>query len=267
MKLPILVFDIETIPDLMASQKLYDDIPKGLTDEELAQVLAEKRQADLGHDFPRLPLHEVVCLSGLWVTANSMTLFSLSQESSTEKAILEKFISSIEKYAPVLVSWNGKAFDVPVLAYRAMLHKLTAPRLFDQGVLDHSTKYNNYQNRYHSKHTDLMDVFARFNPKYFQKLDHIAKLFDLPGKQDNTGKNIDGHAVTTLVQSNNWQALTSYCESDVLNTWLIYLRWLLLIGQLNHEQYDYWLNQTKKHLQEISPTQDSFLQNWQNSLS
>lgn len=260
MQLPLLVFDIETIPDITASQRIYDDIPSGISNEKLEQALAEKRQEDLGHDFPRLPLHEIVCLSGLWVSSDSMKLFSLSQENNTEQAILEKFIKSIEQHAPVLVSWNGKAFDVPVLAYRAMLHKLTAPRLFDQGWIDNNSRYDNYQNRYHHKHTDLMDVFARFHPKYFQKLDLISKFLNLPGKQDDTGEQMDGHSVKQLVKDANWQTLTSYCESDVLNTWLIYLRWLLLIGKLNHQQYDYWQQHTKDYLASIAPRQASFLE-------
>lgn len=263
MKLPVLVFDIETIPDVSASKRFYNVTDENLSKTALENLLAEKRHEDLGHDFPRLPLHEIVCLSGLWVNTDTIKLFSLSQENHTETEILTKFIQSIEQHAPILVSWNGKAFDIPVLTYRAMLHKLVATRLFDQGILDQSARYDNYQNRYHQKHTDLMDVFARFNGKFFQKLDHIAKLFDLPGKQDDMGEKIDGNAVKHLVETENWQALTSYCESDVLNTWLIYLRWQLLTGGLNHQQYDYWQQMTKTHLVEIAPRQASFLDNWQ----
>lgn len=259
MHLPLLVFDIETVPDLTASKRLYDAaLFDGLTEAEVDAKLSELRQDDLGHDFPRLPFHEIVCLSGFWVTSNSMRLFSLSQQDMAERDIIEKFIDSINKHTPTLVSWNGQGFDIPVLLYRAMRYELSAPALMDQGDINYDTKFSNYQHRYHTRHIDLMDRLARFNSKYFQKLDHVAKLFDLPGKIDHKGNATDGHSLRNIVQMGDWDRLTSYCESDVLNTWLIYLRWQKLKGLLTDTQYQHWLGQTQSYLKESAPRHQAF---------
>lgn len=264
MHLPLLVFDIETVPDRVASKRLYDEtLFDGLADVDIDATLEELRQQDLGHDFPRLPFHEVVCLSGFWVTANSMRLFSLSQQDMSEREIIEKFLATINQHTPILVSWNGQGFDIPVLLYRAMHYELSAPALMDQGDINYDTKFANYQHRYHTRHIDLMDRLARFNSKYFQKLDHVAKLFDLPGKIDQAGNATDGHSLRQMVQQGEWARLTSYCESDVLNTWLIYLRWQKLKGLLTDEQYHHWQQKTRACLTETAPQQSVFLSRWQ----
>jgi predicted PolB exonuclease-like 3'-5' exonuclease len=91
--------------------------------------------------------------------------------------------------------------------------------------------FNNYQNRYHHRHVDLMDVMAMFNGRHFQNL-MMLRIFRFPGKRGETG-----YHVPEYVRTEQWLKLTSYCEGDVLNTWLIYLRWLLLKGQLNQHDH------------------------------
>jgi len=229
MRLPILVFDIETLTDLKTGAHLYG---LDLADADLEQALAKLRRQESGMDFQRIPLHEIVCISGFWVDENgAMRLFSFSQEQYSEAEILTKFLSIFDKREPTLVSWNGSQFDLPVILFRAMYHGLSAMSLFDQGESNQQKRYNNYQNRYHQRHVDLMDVMAMFNGRNFQKLDDIAQMLGYPGKRDNAG-----YFVPEYVKQQQWLKLTSYCEGDVLNTWLIYLRWLLLKGQLlTHE--------------------------------
>ena len=77
-------------------------------------------------------------------------------------------------------------------------------------------------------HIDLMDKMSLYNGYQRQKLDTIASLCGFAGKGD-----IDGSQVVPMVQAGDWQKLTTYCESDVLNTWLIYLRWLILTGKMD----------------------------------
>ena len=106
-----------------------------------------------------------------------------------------------------------------------MYHGCCSPSLFDQGEIDQQKRYNNYQNRYHHRHVDLMDVIAMFNGRQFQKLDDVAHLLGYPGKRGD-----GAYHVPEYVRQQEWQKLTSYCEGDVINTWLIYLRWSLLKG-------------------------------------
>ena len=115
-----------------------------------------------------------------------------------------------------------------------MYHGLSAPSLFDQGEIDTQKRYNNYQNRYHHRHVDLMDVMAMFHARHFQKLDDVAHLLGYPGKRG------DGvYRIPEYVRNQQCTELTSYCEGDVLNTWLVYIRWLLLKGQLLLPDYQH----------------------------
>ena len=254
MRLPVLVFDIETLTDLKAGAHLYGlDLPP----EDTEQALSKIRRQESGMDFQRLPLHEIVCISGLWIDENgAMKLFSFSQEHYSESEILKKFLSVFDKRYPTLVSWNGSQFDLPVILFRAMYHGLSAASLFDQGEIDTQKRYNNYQNRYHNRHVDLMDVMAMFNGRHFQKLDDIAHLLGYPGK-----RGISGYFIPEYVKNQQWLELTSYCEGDVLNTWLIYLRWSLLKGQLSLEDHRLWTQATIHFLQN-QPQHKAFLDVW-----
>ena len=130
-----------------------------------------------------------------------------------------------------------------------MYHGLSAPSLFDQGEIDQQNVFNNYQNRYHHRHVDLMDVMAMFNGRNFQKLDDIASFQVSSGKRGESG-----YHVPKYVQTQRWLKLTSYCEGDVLNTWLVYLRWLLLKGQLSQQDHQQWLQATIDYFTDSNAT-------------
>ena len=254
MRLPVLVFDIETLTDLKSGAHLYG---LDLAQEDLEQALSKLRRQESGHDFQRLALHEIVCISGLWVDEQGeMRLFSFHQAQYSEAEILTRFLSIFDKRLPNLVSWNGSQFDLPVILGRAMYHGLSAASLFDQGEIDQQKRYNNYQNRYHHRHIDVMDVMAMFNGRNFQKLDDISHFMGYPGKFNPLG-----YRIPELVKSEQWSTLTAYCESDVLNTWLLYLRWVLLKGQLSLEDHRWWICQTITYLQQ-QPQQQHFLEMW-----
>jgi len=257
---PILVFDIETVPDIQTGQRMHGlDLPASETLQALSQLRRAEAYGryDGSTDFPRVPFHEVVCISGLWVSSGEMKLFSFSQEEMSERDIIARFFSVFDKHFPILVSWNGAGFDVPVLTMRAMYHELSAPGFYDQGEHDQRRRYDNYQNRYQTRHTDLMDAMALFNNRLFQRLDDVAQLFGLPGKQGVSGLDVSGQ-----VQAGLWHELTTYCESDVLNTWLIFLRWQRLRGQLDESDYTTWVQHTEDFLAEHAVHREGFLADW-----
>lgn len=253
---PILVFDIETIPDITAGKRLYPELAE-LDDNEAMTKLIELRQNEVGNPFLPLPLHKIACLSVLWVAGGKMTLKTLSLNEHSESEMLQTFFNAIEK-SPILVSWNGKSFDIPVMVYRALQYGLTAPKLFsDTGEL----KYNNYINRYHDRHTDLMVKLAMSGTA--QKLDIVATMCGFAGKGD-----IDGYDVVPMVQAGEWDKLTTYCESDVLNTWLIFLRYSALSGKMTAAQAVAWEQHSKDYLQTLKNSDDTirhhvFLTAWQ----
>ena len=252
----ILVFDIETIPDVLTGQRLHPELA-GLSDEETTEQMITLREAETGgKPFMPLPLHQVACLSVLWVANGQMTLKSLALNNHSEAQILQTFFKALDK-TPTLVSWNGKGFDLPVMVYRALQHGLAAPALF-QNTGD--MKYNNYLNRYHDRHTDVMLKLAMGST--LQKLDVVASMCGFAGKQDTTG-----YDVVPMVQAGEWQRLTTYCESDVLNTWLVYLRYQRLMWKLSMEQSDAWERQTRAYVESLTnddgtPRHAKFLAAW-----
>ncbi|WP_435931544.1 3'-5' exonuclease [Moraxella bovoculi] len=252
---PILVFDIETIPDVETGRRLYPEL-KDLSEDDALTALIALRQAEAGNDFMRLPLHKIACLSFLWVENGEFSLHSLALDRLTEADILRKFFRAFAK-KPVLVSWNGSGFDVPVLLYRALHHKISAPALFN------SANRPDYLYRYGEMHVDLMDKMSLYNGYSKQKLDTIAALCGFAGKGE-----IDGSQVVPMVQSGDWQKLTTYCESDVLNTWLIYLRWLILTGKADLDGCEMMIEQTHEFVSKIKNPDDTlrherFLDAWQ----
>lgn len=254
---PILVFDIETVPDVQIGKRLYPELAE-LDDEIALNKLIEQRESEVGNPFMPLPLHKIACLSVLWISQGKMTLKTLSLKDHTEVEMLQTFFNAIDKL-PTLVSWNGKGFDIPVMTYRALKHGLSAPKLFAEHTGE--MKYNNYINRYHDRHTDLM-LKTAMNGTY-QKLDIVATSCGLAGKQA-----IDGYDVVPMVQAGEWEKLTTYCESDVLNTWLLYLRYLTLVGKMTFDESHAWEQYTREYLQGLKNADDglrhqAFLDNWQ----
>jgi predicted PolB exonuclease-like 3'-5' exonuclease len=126
------------------------------------------------------------------------------------------------------VSWNGSGFDLPVLHYRALRHGIQAPRYWEVGDSDREYKWNNYLGRFHWRHVDLMDVLSGYQLRGRASLDQTAVLLGFPGKLG-----MSGDKVRERWLSGGISEIRDYCETDVLNTWLIYLRFEFMRGNLD----------------------------------
>ena len=226
----LFVFDIETIPDVTTCRKQHNF--EGLSDQEVVSAVTSLQRAQKGSDFMPLYLQRIVCISVVLRTPTSLKVWSLGEEDSTESALVERFFKGIEKYTPTLVTWNGSGFDLPVLHYRALLHGITAARYWEHGDTDTQFKYNNYLNRYHYRHLDLMDVLASYNARSFAPLDGIATMLGFPGKMGQSGAQ-----VWPQFNAGKIKDVRNYCETDVLNTYLVYLRFQLVKGSVTPEAY------------------------------
>ncbi|MGH6960170.1 MAG: ribonuclease H-like domain-containing protein, partial [Dongiaceae bacterium] len=122
---PILVFDIETVPDVETGRKLLG--LGGLDDAAVAQAMAAQRQQIRGNDFQPAHLHRIVAISIALRRDEELRVVSLGTEQDGEAELVRQFFRGIDKYRPVLVSWNGSGFDLPVLSYRALKHGIPAP--------------------------------------------------------------------------------------------------------------------------------------------
>jgi len=231
---PVLVFDIETIPDVAGLRRL-NDLADALSDDEVAELAFQQRRAKTGNDFLQLHLQRVVTISCVLRTGEGLKVWSLSEPDLNEGAIIQRFFDGIEKFTPQIVSWNGGGFDLPVLHYRGMLHGVAAPRYWDLGDGDYADsrdfKWNNYISRYHTRHLDLMDLLALYNGRANAPLDDLAKLYGFPGKLG-----MDGSKVWEAWQGGKIAEIRDYCETDVINTYLVYNRFRRLRGELTAEE-------------------------------
>ena len=161
------------------------------------------------------------------------SIWSLGSEHDNEAVLIRRFFDGIERFTPQLVSWNGSGFDLPVLHYRAMIHGVDASAYWEMGEENRDYKYNNYISRYHTRHIDLMDLLALYNGRNFVPLDDMAQLTGLPGKLG-----MDGPAVWDAFCDGRIGAIRNYCETDVVNTYLLFLRFQLMRGYLTRADYD-----------------------------
>lgn len=237
----ILVFDIETVPDIDAGRELYN--LHGLSPAEIASAMFALRRAKVGHDFIAHHLQRVVAISLVLSQGSTIKAWSLGDESSSEKELITRFFSGIEKYTPTLVSWNGSGFDLPVLHYRSLLHGISAPIYWESGENQQAFRWNNYLNRFHYRHLDLMDVIAGYQNKAFAPLDEIASLLGFPGKMGMSGAKVWDEYL-----AGNLKGIRDYCETDVLNTWCVYLRFELTRGVLTQGEYDLALEKLRAYL-------------------
>ena len=227
-------FDIETVPDVEFGRRFWD--LDDLSDEDVGTAMTFMRQQKAGTDF--LPLHQqrIVAISVTFRTADSFKVWSLGDEDADEAELVRRFFDGIERYTPDLVSWNGGGFDLPVLHYRALKHGVQAPRYWEMGEGDRDFKWNNYLSRFHWRHVDLMDVIAGFQPRGRASLDQMAVMLGFPGKLG-----MSGGLVWETYLKGGVRDIRNYCETDVLNTWLIYLRFEFMRGNLDekalHREY------------------------------
>jgi len=255
----VLVFDIETVPDVTAGRRLLG-LDADLPDHEVAEAMFALRRQSAGTDFQRLHLHRIVAISVVAVLdRHGFRVWSLGDPDDGEAELIRRFFEGIERYSPLLVSWNGGGFDLPVLHYRALLHGITARRYWDNGQEDREFRYNNYLNRFHERHTDLMDVLAGHQARANAPLDEIATLLGYPGKMG-----MSGGKVWEAVQVGEIGAVRDYCETDVLNTYLVWLRYQLMRGQLSPEGLANEEQRVKDTLREDGrPHLEAFLAAWE----
>jgi predicted PolB exonuclease-like 3'-5' exonuclease len=228
---PILVFDIETVPDAEGLRKLWELGPE-VSDAAVIELVSQRRRQATGNDFLPPHVHRVVAISCALRERDSVRVWSLGTASDSEREIVQRFFDGIEKYTPQLVSWNGASFDLPVLHYRALFHGIPGCCYWEAGDSNKDFRYNNYLSRYHARHTDLMDILAGYQNRAWAPLDEIARLCGLPGKLG-----MEGSQVYPAFMRGEIAAIRDYCETDVANTYLLFQRFQLIRGLLTPEAY------------------------------
>ncbi|HMC13134.1 MAG TPA: 3'-5' exonuclease [Gallionellaceae bacterium] len=228
---PTLVFDIETIPDIAGLRALHE-LDGDVRDKDVAEMAFQMRRQRTGSDFLPHHLHRVAAISCVLREGDNFRVWSLGELDEDEGSLIQRFYDGIEKYTPQLVSWNGGGFDLPVLHYRGLIHGVQCTRYWDMGEDDREFKWNNYISRYHSRHLDLMDLLAMYTGRANASLDELAKLIGFPGKIG-----MDGSKVWEAYQKGKLEEIRNYCETDVVNTYLVFARFQLMRGIFTNARY------------------------------
>lgn len=253
----VLVFDIETIPDLDAGRRLFG--LDGLDDADTAKAMFHLRRNDTGNDFLPHYLQRVVAISCVLANRETVRVWTLGDPDAPEAEIIKRFFDGLDRYTPDLVSWNGSGFDLPVLHYRALAQGISAPRYWETGDADQSFRWNNYLSRFHYRHMDLMDIMAGYQPRAAAKLDHIAGLCGFPGKLG-----MDGSKVFDAWLEGRINDIRDYCETDVINTYLVYLRFELMRGKLNPDECDAAIARLRQYLRDENRAHfNEYLEAWE----
>jgi predicted PolB exonuclease-like 3'-5' exonuclease len=177
MKPSVIVWDLETVPDLAGFAAANDLV--GNSDADI--------RAALGNKFPKHIYHTIVCIGALvahrendhWAVD---ALGAPHVGERTEKQLISAFCEKIAELAPQLVTFNGNSFDLPVLRYRAMIHGISAPGL----------AVRPYFNRYTEDAVDLCDILSSFAPHSKASLNELSKIMGMPERLPHA---VRGHEV------------------------------------------------------------------------
>jgi predicted PolB exonuclease-like 3'-5' exonuclease len=201
-----LVVDIETVPDT---------------------ALWTTPETPVGGDRPFPPpyAHRTIVIGCLWLDDTyRLRKLGVIGEGRDERGLLEDFSSFVDRQRPCIVTYNGRSFDMPVLALRALHHGVPMGWYYqERGV-----RY-----RYSEEgHIDLCDWLADHGATRSVSLDALARLIGLPGKIGVDGSQIEG-----LYNAGKLDTIQNYCLADVAQTALLFLRFRLLQGVLAPDEY------------------------------
>jgi 3'-5' exonuclease len=219
-KADYLILDIETIPD--TSRWSRPELPHGVEPP-----------------FPPTWAHRVIVIGCLWLDADyqlrrigvvgnaaarSTRAHNPEVDDREERELLLDFSRFVGRAHPVLVTYNGRAFDLPVIALRSLCHGVPLSWYYrERGV-----RY-----RYSEEgHLDLCDWLADHGATRSGSLDAVARLCGLPGKVG-----VDGSQVEGLYRAGQLAAIQSYCLADITQTAFVFLRFRLLQGILPYDTY------------------------------
>ena len=233
---PVLAFDIESIPDV-AGLRAVRQMDPSLDDAGVYAAEIADRKEHGKNDFMPLYLQRVLVISCVFRNADGLRVHSLVDREAGGKSqecnLIQSFFNMVERHTPQLVSWNGGGFDLPVLHYRGLRHGVVASKYWDLGEDDREFKFNNYIGRYHLRHLDLMDLLSMYQPRGSAPLDAMARLCGFPGKLG-----MDGSQVYPAYLEGRTEEVRRYCETDVMNTYLMYCRFQKMRGGFTEPEYE-----------------------------
>jgi len=219
--------DLETVAD-EALVSAVDGEASRPYPEQLRRLLAERRARTGGRsDFLPLPYHRPVAACTLEAVEDGGAVHVVDVRSWTDRRGDEPaFLAETwdQLAGASLVTFHGKGFDLPVLELRSLKHAVSIPSWFQgRGGAGAGA----------AEHLDVKDLLTGGGAAVAAPLDLYAKLVGLPGKED-----VAGEDVQSLYSAGDHDRIAAYCMTDVVQTWLLFLRWRLVEGALTADGYD-----------------------------
>ena len=255
-----LIFDVESAADGALVSKLRylgENLPPADAIARYRGELMEKYESDFIPYTFQFPIS--VAVAKVAADYRLLDLVVLDEPEFRPHVITEKFWRGWEAYKrPTLVSFNGRGFDLPLLELAAFRFGVSVPGWFH----DTGPSYEQPRNRYNAKsHIDLLDVLTNFGAARFTGgLNLAANILGKPGKMD-----VQGHMVQDLLNEGRLAEINEYCRCDVLDTYFVFLRTRVLIGQLALDDEQKLIAETKDWLEanaETRPAYRDYLQRW-----
>ena len=246
----LIVFDIESIPDTSLAGQLCDineDKLRTMSQEEIRQEMVNYHTDNHNNPFLRQPFHRIACISFLEASIQYTTdnnnekehytfnkLESYSSFNSTEEEVVKKFWGILKEKKPRIISFNGYNFDMNVLKCKALKYGIDCGWYFNYGG-----KWDGYESNYVNKaNEDLVkENFGQYT------LHEICILLDIPCKLG-----VDGSRVAEYFDEKKYNEIREYCETDVLATYLVYLRMSLVKGWIDKISYNKSVEEIENHL-------------------
>ena len=221
-----LVFAIRTVPDIEGGRRLYG--LEGIADEDVVTAMSTLRYQQTDGHSDRLPhqLQRIAAIAVLERCQDGLGCRVLEAAETGEAALIRALLMRIEPHPVPLVSWGGRAFALPVLSYRALLHGLGMTGVVDRGDDDRGGAPG--RTRLQARHLDLQAALAVGDPAAEAPLGQLARLLGLPA-----GSGLDDAALWRQFRAGELAAMHGDCLTEVLNVYLIYLRYEHLHGRLD----------------------------------
>ncbi|MBN1585987.1 MAG: 3'-5' exonuclease [Candidatus Omnitrophica bacterium] len=252
-----LIFDTESIPDgrLLATVKYPKD--KLSSEEAIARAQQEALDATEGKSnfLPvtfQIPV--AIAVGKVDKSFRLTEIVNLDAPKYEPRKMVADFWAGVETYASVLVTFNGRQFDLPLLELAAFRYGIPA--------VNHFTKRYGTRDRYGKMHLDLMEWFSNYGAiwRFTGGLNLVSKLLGKPGKMETTGQ-----MVYDMYKAGELQEINQYCMFDVLDTYFVFLRTRVLEGALELAEEQRIVAQTRDWLEQraqSAPHLKLYLENW-----
>lgn len=257
-KVAHLVFDVESVADgELVSKVRYPGA--NLSPEKAVATYQDELMEQRGTTFIPHTFQIPVCVV-VGKVARDLSLIdvvSLDEPEFRPHVITENFWRGWELYKyPQWVTFNGRTFDVPLMELAAFRYGVSLPKWFK------SEGYKTPRNRYNSDaHLDLQDVLTNYGAARCNGgLNLIAQLLGKPGKMGLTGDQVQQQ-----YDDGNLMAISDYCRCDVLDTYFVFLRTQVLMGNASLQQELELVQQTKAWIEERADSCDaysSYIESW-----